>query len=258
MPRRGCHPGCPWRERARDLQGWPVSGFRSHAAGAPVPEHKHKQVPQIQLPDSAGAHALTQGHTHFPEYAHSPGVSVHIPRDRTPVEPELDHGPAGALTGVWNRAFSRPAARAPLCLPGAGRVATPRAHGPARPRPSLRLLVLPAARPHLAGRSSSRWAPTWLPSARATAGTHVPKSLTRPAQLPTPPGQAGGGPDSGQTQALPPPPPAGDRHSATRSGTLQGHRVLPRQGRVATALPPGDRGSLAFLTRVMKGFQKLC
>ena len=104
----------------------------------------------------------------------------------------------------------------------------------------------------------SRCAPTWLPSARATAGTHVPESLTRPAQLPTPPGQAGGGPDSGQTQALPPPPPAGDRHSATRSGTVQGHRVLPGQGRAATALPPGDRGSLAFLIWVMKGFQKLC
>ena len=65
-------------------------------------------------------------------------------------------------------------------------------------------------------------------------------------------------PDSGQTQALPPPPPAGDRHSATRSGTVQGHRVLPGQGRAATALPPGDRGSLAFLIWVMKGFQKLC
>lgn len=86
----------------------------------------------------------------------------------------------------------------------------------------------------------------------------MPESLARPAQLPTPPGQAGGGPDSGQTQALPPPPPAGERHSATRSGTLQGHRALPGQGWAATDLPPGDRGSLAFLTGVMKGFQKLC
>lgn len=143
-----------------------------------------------------GARSHPGTHTHFPQYAHSPGVSVHITRDRTPVEPELDHGPAGALTGVWNRASSVSRARAPVCLPGAGRVATPRAPGPARPPPSLRLRDLQAAHPHLAGLWSSRCAPTGLPSARATAGTHVPESLARPAQLPTPPGQAGGGPDS--------------------------------------------------------------
>lgn len=128
--------------------------LRSHAAGAPVPEHKHKQVPQVQLPDSAGAHTLTQGHTHLPEYAHSPGVSVHIPRDRTPLEPELDHGPAGALTGVRSRAFSASRARRSACPAPAE--SPPRAHpgqparGPLSARWSCRrpALTSQGASPH--------------------------------------------------------------------------------------------------------------
>lgn len=215
MPRRGCHPGCPWREGARDFQGWPVSGL-GPAAGAPIPQHKHKQVPQVQPPDSAGAHAPTQGHTHtFPNTRTHPGYQSTFPAIELRWSPSSTADPPELSQG-FGTVPPRSAARAPVCLPGAGRVTTPRAPGPARPPPSLRLRVLPAARPHLAGLWSSRCAPTWLPSARATAGTHVPESLARPAQLPTPPGQAGGGPDSGQTQALPPPPPAGDRHSATR------------------------------------------
>lgn len=194
------------------LQGWPVSG-----PGPTLPGRPHQSTNTNKF--HRFSNSTPQGRTHspsdkdFPKYAdaHLPGYPCGypstFPKIAAPLETQLYHGPAGALTPAGNRASSASPARS--ALPARCRLSRHRPRIRARTPPSPRLRALQAARSHLAGRSSARSAPAATPGCQrqrpvAAAGTHVPES---PARLPTLPGQAGGGTDSGQTQAQPSPPP---------------------------------------------------
>ena len=263
---------------------WP----RSHAAGAPTPEHKHKQVPQVQQLDPQGrTHSPsdtqpfpnTRTHIHPGIRADSPGYpcgySSTFPKFEAPVETQLDHGPAGALTPAGNRDSSASPARS--ALPARRRLSRHRPRTRARPPPAARrpppspsLRALQAARPHLAGRSSARSAPAATPGCQrrrpvAAAETHVPESPARPARLPTLPGQAGGGTDSGQTQAQPSPPPVPTDTPPTTRGRCraigprgQGVRFgcCPGRGWRRLSYRLGTEAPWASSCGMMSGFQR--
>lgn len=162
-----------------------------------------------------GARSHPGTHTHFPEYAHSPGVSVHIPRDRTPVEPELDRGPAGALTGVWNRASSvsrsragLPARRRPSHHPARTRASPPAAlsppAGPAGGPPSPRRALVLTLCPDLAPKCSRHRGDTRAREPRPPRPAPHPSGSGRGrAGLRTDPGTAAATSCRGQTLCYP-------------------------------------------------------
>lgn len=257
MPRRGCPPERPWREGAQ----------RASKAGlslALVPRCRgaHTRA-QTQTSSTGSATRPRRGALTHPVTKTFPNTRTHIypgirarspgypcgypstfPKIEAPVETQLYHGPAGALTPAGNRASSASPARS--ALPARCRLSRHRPRIRASPPPSPRLRALQAARSHLAGRSSARSAPAATPGCQrqrpvAAAGTHVPES---PARLPTLPGQAGGGTDSGQTQAQPSPPPVPTDTPPTTWGRCRA--IGPRGQGVRFGCCPG------------RGWRRLC
>lgn len=255
MPRRGCHPGCPWREG--------LGTSRVGLSLASVPRCGAARTgAQTQTSSTGSATRLRRGarshpgtHT-FPNMRTHPGYPSTFPAIELRWSPSLTTDPPELSQG-FGAVPSRPAARAALPArrrpsrhPARTRASPPAAlsppAGPAGGPPSPRRALVLTLCPDLAPKCSRHRGDTRAREPRPPRPAPHPSGSGRGrAGLLTDPGTAAATSCRGETLRYP-------------LGTLQGHSALPGQGWAATDLPPGDRGSLAFLTGVMKGFQKLC